>query len=211
MKTDDLITLLAADTAPERRVGQILPLAFLPMLALAGAVFLSIIGTRPDLASALIAPVTSAKFVLPGALGLLGLFGAVRLSRPEGRDGLRLRALLVVAAVALAMVVWTLWITPPDGWAAGVRGSTILPCLMSIPALGLMPMGAALLVLRRGATTLPRLAGALAGLGSGGAATVVYAMHCTEDNPLFFVTWYGLGLLSLTALGAIIGPRVLRW
>ena len=53
--------------------------------------------------------------------------------------------------------------------------------------------------------------GRLAGLASGGLATAIYALHCTEDNPLFFVTWYGLAILLMAGVGALCGRWVLRW
>ncbi|MBD3765305.1 MAG: DUF1109 family protein, partial [Rhodobacterales bacterium] len=38
-----------------------------------------------------------------------------------------------------------------------------------------------------------------------------YALHCTEDSPLFFVLWYGLGILVPTLAGAWLGRRLLAW
>ena len=77
---------------------------------------------------------------------------------------------------------------------------------MSLPFLA-----ATLWALRRGASTRPGLSGALAGLLSGAAAATVYAVHCTEDSPLFWSFWYVLAILFATALGALLGARVLRW
>ena len=65
--------------------------------------------------------------------------------------------------------------------------------------------------LRGGASTRPALTGAVAGLLSGGAAAVVYSMHCTEDSPLFYAVWYVLAILAVTVAGALLGSRVLRW
>jgi hypothetical protein len=77
---------------------------------------------------------------------------------------------------------------------------------MSLPLLA-----ATLWALRRGASTRPALSGALAGLLSGGAAATVYAVHCPEDSPLFYASWYVLAILGATALGALLGARLLRW
>ena len=52
---------------------------------------------------------------------------------------------------------------------------------------------------------------ALFGLAGGGAGAAVYALHCTEVSPLFYVTWYGLAILVVTAVSALLGPRILRW
>jgi hypothetical protein len=32
-----------------------------------------------------------------------------------------------------------------------------------------------------------------------------------EDSPLFYGTWYTLGVLIVAALGAVLGSRVLRF
>ena len=45
----------------------------------------------------------------------------------------------------------------------------------------------------------------------GGLATAVYAFHCTEDSPLFYAVWYVLAILAVTAVGALVGARALRW
>ena len=40
---------------------------------------------------------------------------------------------------------------------------------------------------------------------------MAYAMHCIEDSPLFYVTWYGLAIGGVTLVSTLIGARVLRW
>jgi hypothetical protein len=47
------------------------------------------------------------------------------------------------------------------------------------------------------------LAGALGALG--------YALACTELSPAFIAVWYSLGIGLAGALGAALGPLVLRW
>jgi hypothetical protein len=51
----------------------------------------------------------------------------------------------------------------------------------------------------------------LAGLAGGGLGAAVYALHCIEDNPMFFVTWYGVAIAGVTVVSALIGSRILRW
>jgi hypothetical protein len=70
---------------------------------------------------------------------------------------------------------------------------------------------AAMWGMRSFAPTRPVLAGAAAGLFEGAAGALVYAFHCPELAAPFLGTWYVLGMLVPTALGAILGPRVLRW
>jgi hypothetical protein len=70
---------------------------------------------------------------------------------------------------------------------------------------------AALRVMRGLAPTRLRLAGAAAGFAAGATAALVYCLHCPEMSPVFVGFWYLLGMLIPTALGALIGPRVLAW
>ena len=49
------------------------------------------------------------------------------------------------------------------------------------------------------------------GLFAGGAATWVYAFHCTESGMPFITIWYTTGILAAAALGAIVGRWALRW
>ncbi|MFY8018220.1 MAG: NrsF family protein, partial [Inhella sp.] len=38
-----------------------------------------------------------------------------------------------------------------------------------------------------------------------------YALACTELAVSFVAAWYTVGMLMTGALGALLGPRVLRW
>ena len=63
------------------------------------------------------------------------------------------------------------------------------------------------MALRRG----PHLAGAVAGLVSGGIAATFYAAHCTDDSPLFVAIWYTIAIAALTAIGAVGARGLVRW
>ena len=84
-------------------------------------------------------------------------------------------------------------------------------CLRSIPFLGFAPLIATLLALRNGAPERPALAGAAAGLFAGAIGAAIYATHCPDDSPLFVAVWYPIAIAFMTALGAMLGARLLRW
>ena len=65
--------------------------------------------------------------------------------------------------------------------------------------------------LRGAAPTRLALTGAGAGLLAGALATLAYALHCPEMAAPFMAVWYVAGMAIPTALGAVLGPRVLRW
>lgn len=211
MKTDDLILRLAADARPVQSLRRAFVVAVAGMLALTAGTFLVVSGLRADLVGAALAFPTLWKWLLPGVVALVALALALRLSRPEARTDGAAWLFLVPVVTAATLVALSLAHLPAVSWPSALLGQTWAACLIAVPALGLLPLAAALSVLRRGATTAPRRAGAFAGLGCGGAAAAVYSLHCIEDSPVFFVTWYGLGTLVLGLLGAAVGGRMLRW
>ncbi|MEY4982550.1 MAG: hypothetical protein RIR62_816 [Pseudomonadota bacterium] len=211
MKTDDLIAALAADSrtepAPKRVLWPALAVALVAAIVALGVVR----GFRADLTQTLFEPLAAIRYVLTAVLGVLGVRLALLLARPEGRGLARLWPVALPVAVALGLLVWAYVQTPPGGRQMALVGKTMIPCLVTIPLLSILPVGAILLALRQGATTAPALAGFAAGLGGSGLAAMAYAMHCTEDSPLFYVTWYGLAMLGVIAASTLIGARLLRW
>lgn len=211
MKTDNLIAALAADNQTEPPMRAVLWPAL--GLALAGAVLVVWVslGFRGDLLASLVNPLSLMRFLLTAALGIIGVRLALMLARPEGRSLARLWPVAVPVGVALGLLVWAYVTTPAEGRQMALVGKTMVTCLVMIPLLSVLPVAAILLGLRRGATTSPALAGFAAGLGGSGLAAMAYAMHCIEDSPLFYVTWYGLAIGGVTVLSTLIGARVLRW
>ena len=90
-------------------------------------------------------------------------------------------------------------------------GSNSKVCMSAVPLMSLPLLAASLISLRHGAPTRPALEGAMAGLLSAGLAATIYASHCTDDSPLFVATWYTIATALVTAIGALIGSRVLRF
>jgi hypothetical protein len=211
MKTEDLIAALAADNRTEQPPRLFLWPALLLALAVVVLVVRMTLGFRADLLQSLGEPLAVMRFVLTATLGLLGVRLALILARPEGRSLARLWPVAIPAAVALGLLAWAYVSTPAEGRQMALVGKTMVTCLVMIPVLSVLPVAAIMLALRKGATTTPALAGFAAGLGGGGLAAMAYAMHCIEDSPLFYVTWYGLAIGGVAAVSTLIGARVLRW
>lgn len=211
MRTDDLILRLAADPRPGLSVARGVGLRLAPALAAALVLLVLGWGLRSGLLPSLGDPVTMLKPLLPAIMAAASVAAAVRLARPDGRPGPAVAILAAVAAVALGLVALAILQTPAGERMDALRGRTLVACLLSIPALAILPTLALLAALRRGATLKPGWSGALAGLGGGAAAAALYALHCNEDSPLFFVTWYGVAILATAVAGAALGRRLLRW
>jgi hypothetical protein len=210
MKTDRLIETLAADTRRQPDSARLLGLALPAAAVLSAALMLLVLGLRGDLAAALASPVLF-KTLLPLGLGLAAVALALRLARPGQRPGWPLAGIAVALALAAGSFLLTLFATPAPMQGSKLLGDSIRTCLMSIPTLAVPLLAAALWALRQGASLSPGHSGLAAGLAAGGLSAAIYSLYCTEDSPLFFVTWYGLAILAVALAGRFIGTRVLRW
>ena len=211
MKTNDLIQALAADTVRQPQLRTTLVLGMVPALVIAVLAVWYVLGFRADLLTALVTPISVARILLTGVLGIAATRLALLLGRPEGGQVARLWPLAVVAAAALGLLLWAYVSTPAEARQMATVGKTMTKCLVAIPLLSVLPVATLLYVLRQGATTAPMRAGFVAGLAGSGLAAAIYALHCTEDSPLFYVTWYGLAIMGVTLVSTLIGARALRW
>lgn len=213
MKTDDLISILATGgAAVDPRAGRRRYAAAIGVaLSSATLLMIALLGVRPDLAEAARLPMFWVKLAFPVALAAAALVTLQRLARPGARLG---RAPLALAAPVIA--VWFLAAAALGGPVASPRdellfGATWIACLASISLLSVPGLIATFWAVRGFAPTRPALAGAAGGLFAGALAAGVYALHCDEMTAPFVATWYLLGMLVPTAVGAIGGARLLRW
>ncbi len=213
MRTDDLVSLLAAGEGrvPRHVAARRYGLAIGLGVVAAGVMMLGFLGLRADLVEAACLPMFWAKLGYAAAIVLASLLAVLRLSRPGARLGSVPWAL---ASPVLSM--WALAAVALAGEAPGQRwglllGATWAVCPFLIAMLSLPMFIAALGVMRSLAPTRPTLAGAAAGLLSGGIGALVYCLHCPEMGAPFIGTWYLLGMLIPAAIGAVLGSRLLRW
>ena len=213
METDQLIRTLAADNGHRARpVGFVLALALLLAAPVSIAIFLTELGVRSDVMTAMRNPFFDLKFAVTLALAISAIAISLHLSRPEA--SLRGWAWLLLIPIALLVMgiggeMMTMPQRPP--MMTRLMGRNAWTCLTSIPLMALPLLAAALLGLRHGAPTRPAVTGAIAGLLSAGLAATLYASHCTDDSPLFVATWYTIAAALVAAIGALAGPRVLRF
>jgi hypothetical protein len=211
MKTDDLIGMLArqAGAAPRHAVARTLAPA-----VLAGAV------ASLGLVLALKTPVPAAfwltlapwiKLFYGAALSAAALWWVGRSARPGAVQRPARTAVLTVLAAMSSLAVAS-WIgTPAPARLAALVGSDPLGCIRNV-ALSALPVAAALgIALRRLAPTQLRSAGAAAGLAAGAIGSAIYSLTCTETGIPFTAVWYTAGMVVVAGLGALLGPRVLRW
>lgn len=211
MNTDQLITMLAtgAGEAPRAAVARRLTPALALGALLAVALVLSTLGAYPGSLAG--TPAVWMKLAYAGALAAAAVALTARLARPVARLAVPLRILLSVLAVMLALGAGTWASAPADSREALLWGRTWSRCPWIVLGVSLPTLASLLWALRGLAPTRPALAGAAAGLAAGAVAALAYALHCPELSPTFVAVWYSAGIALATGLGALLGPRLLRW
>lgn len=211
--TDDLVARLSAEVPAVHRhhVGHRLVLGLVVGAVISASLVVAWLGVRPDLSTAMQGGTFWMKWGYTVSLSAVALIATAQLARP---DSGRLRWLWLTAIpIALLACVGALELarTPSGEWLAMWLGRSWKTCPWRVLALA-MPIFAGLLwSFRRLAPTRLRAAGAAAGLAAGAFAAMVYCLHCPEVSAIFVLTWYSLAILLATLLGALLGPRLLRW
>lgn len=213
MKTDELITLLAAAEGPVDRHALLRRLALALVAGALAALLMTVAlyGIRSDLGEVARTPLFWAKLALPGSLALLGLWLTQRLARPGMKGGVVWALLGVPLLLVWLGAALVLSGAPEEARAELIFGRTWRTCALNIALLSVPVFVAVFWALRGLAPTLLRQAGSAGGLLAGSTATLAYCLHCPEMAVPFWGTWYLLGMSLPTALGGLLGPRVLRW
>ena len=211
MKTDALIDMLARDAGPVPRAlaARRLSPAAAAGLRVSALIAIAWFGAIPAQMFATAVPWT--KMAYAGALALAAGWWTARLSRPAAPIALPRR---VTVLVLLAMVVvggFSLASTPAGARLDALLGESWPTCPWSVLVLSLPALVGSLWAVRGLAPTRPRAAGFAAGLLAGSVGAFGYSLSCPEASPAFVAVWYTLGIAFTGAVGAVLGPRVLRW
>ena len=213
MRTDDLIAELAGQLAPVRRHAAARRLA-LGTVGGGGAAFdllIILLGLRPDLAEAAGSMLFWMKLAFTVSLGLAAFAVVDRLGRPGARVSAAWWVLATPVAV-VAMIGAAQILVASETERLGMwLGHSSVECPLRIMALSVPVYVGLLWSFRRLAPTRLMLAGFGAGVMAGCVGATVYALYCTESAAAFLATWYTLGILGSGAIGALLGPRLLRW
>ncbi len=212
MRTEDLVEHLSAQASPagmDRRP-RMLGMALAAGAVVSVAVLIAWLGLRP-LDAAMVQSAFWMKASYSLALALSGGLIVWRLASPTGRVG---RAPYVLAAAMAAVGVLAIaQLMRADSEPMGpmVFGHTWKWCALRIITLSLPLTLAFSLAMRRLAPTRLTLAGAAVGLLAGGLAAAIYGLYCQETSAVFLALWYTLGVAASGLVGALVGPRLMRW
>lgn len=211
MNTDDFIGLLATQAGPAPRA--VVARRLVPALLVgAGLAVMLVLGTFGPYPGELLGQSgMRLKLAYAAALALAAGSLTARLARPVARLAAPRRALAAVLAgmAGLALLHW--FSLPAGARADALLGRTWAVCPWIVLGAALPTLATVLWALRGLAPTRLRAAGLAAGLLAGAVGALAYALHCPEVSPTFVAVWYSLGIALAGALGAWLGPRVLRW
>ncbi|ANU07815.1 NrsF family protein [Paraurantiacibacter namhicola] len=207
MNTADLIARLA-DEGPSTHARPAMMIlgwtagAFLACLALLALV----LGAPILVVAPATAGVVMAKLAFPLGIALAGGL-AVRAAGVPGRSArwpvFALAAIFAVSALVVALEA--------AQFTPAFPGGTWARCVTAILLLTPVVFLASCRALRKLAPTNLRLAGGVAGLFSAAVGATAYAFWCPETTVTFQLAWYGGPIILAGAVGALLGPRLLRW
>jgi hypothetical protein len=211
--TDEFLERLVRDLRPAgkapvlRRLG--IGLLAGSAVSLAGVV--ELLGLRPDMWLAIHSAMFWVRLAYTLTFAGLGLWCIEKLSRPAGDASRRLPWLLAPFGAIGILAALQMYLAPAPVRERMMMGEPASACPWCI-LLASLPVFAGLVWAMRGlAPTRLRIAGAVTGLTAGAVAASLYALHSPESTAPFIAIWFTLGILVVGAIGAVLGPRVLRW
>lgn len=213
MKTNQLIEMLSINVEPVK-AGRFPAALFLAVAAGGGAalcLMLATVGLRSDISTGIVSGYVSLKLLFALVLTGAGMALLTQLIRP-GQDGRKSYAVIFLSFLTLGLAATGALVARPlAAWGHMVMGTDWVMCVLCIPFFAMAPFIGIIWYLRQGAPTNLRRTGAAAGLVAGAVGAVAYAFHCPDDSLPFIALWYGVMVGLCALVGAILGPRLLRW
>lgn len=211
MRTEQFIEFLAsqAGPAPRRVVATRLGTAMGLGLLASAMVAVGTLGLNTGLADGGAGLAIKLAYVIGMVAAAAGF--AARVSRPGARSGGSVLGLVLVILAMTLLAVIVSMSEPGPVRLARMLGRTWTSCPWLVAVLSAPALMASLWAMRGLAPTRPHAAGFAAGLLAGAVGTLGYTLHCPEMAPEFVLVWYTLGMVVTAGVGALLGPRVLRW
>jgi len=213
MRTDQLIEELAQGARPRSPAAALRRLSGgISLGAMVSALTIFLMLGQPLQAVGLTGiPAFTMKLLFTASMTVMAGLLLFASGRPGRKVGSRIYWLLLPPALVAVTAAMELAGLSQRAQEAALLGSTWQTCLVGVSALSLPVLLGTVWGFRYLAPTQLRLAGSLAGLTSGSTAAFLYALYCPETTATFLVSWYTLGILAAGVVGALAGPRLLRW
>jgi hypothetical protein len=213
MKNPTLIASLCADLAPVTRahVERQIAIAGLIGGGASLAALIATLGIQSGLSTTANMIPLAIKSTFAISLAAVGFAALLKLARPDGRPTDLLPKVAAIFALLASIALVQSGHVNNAGDAKLLLGASWQSCSLRIAALS-VPMTAMIgWAVRRQAPVHLRRAGAAVGMTAGASAAGIYALACTENSSTFVLVWYSAGIALSTAIGALLGPRLLRW
>jgi hypothetical protein len=213
MNHQALIQALCDDLTPvntasfEQQLGRGIALGGLASMG----ILLFSLGVQQGLASLSVMIPLAVKLGSMLAIAAIALRAMRSLARPGRPTEPLLAPIGMVALIVLAIALGQGRSAPLHAETVPWLGASWQACSLRITALSLPLMVGIGWALRRQAPVHLARAGAVCGLAAGAISAAIYALACSEPSAGFVLLWYSLGIAGASAIGALAGPRLLRW
>jgi len=208
MNTDELINQLARDVTPVARLpsaGHRFAQWLLFSLAYI-AVIMFFYGIRTDLASVLRDPMFITHTVLLIALGVIAGFAALQISVPERSMSKPLVGCIAgLTGISLFLISFQTCTTP------GCEAGHGFACSFHIFILGIFPVAALTLMVKRAAPSHRIWSGVLMGLTMIGLSAAALQFACGNSDPLHLLVWHWLPGFLFVAAGIGVASHLFKW
>jgi len=209
VKTEDLIVKLAAEAGPVQPVASVGTRLLRWGLAAtaSAAVMVMFARPRPDVTSLLTDPAYVFTTATILALAVASAIAALSLSVPNDRRSAAIRLAPFAAAGAWGVLLAVRLAGQGPVFSQLFSEPVHLACLLQISAVALVPAVVLVGQVRRAAPLDTTWSGIFAVAASLGAGAVSSAIICPIDRIAHQTWWHYLPVLSLAALGVIVGAR----
>ncbi len=171
-------------------------------------VTLALTGLRPDWRASLDDPWFVAEIAALCALLVVSAFSAAVLAFPDLHQRRRTAFAPAWAFALFALLMFFSWradVPPAPLPAHGIE------CTLSILLFSLLPAAGIFYIMRRFASTHPRLSGMVAVLFAFGTGALWLRLHEQTDSISHVVEWHYLPMIAVAALGWWLGKALLKW
>lgn len=211
MKTPELIDFLSKQVGPadvKLANRQVLTATY---IGLPSATLLAIAMLGPIPGSMVYELALWMKLVYAGLLACATAWLFTRVGKPAMSFHQAMLTVACVITVSLLVGCIYYFSANPDEKIDLISGHSWLACPWLIALVSAPGLAGSLWSMRTLAPTNPHIAGFACGVFAGSLGAIGYALACTESSPTFVALWYTLGILLVGGIGALLGPKVLRW
>lgn len=170
------------------------------------------LGIRPDLATQLERSLFIAELFLLAAMLISAAIASVLAMVPDTYQKKNLLKLpYIISGLMLALVTFQLLMPQDARMVMPDETSHTIECAMFIAMASMLPAALIFVLLRKGATIMPKNAGALAVIASASIGALTLRLAEADDYIIHLLTWHYIPSILFAGLGALIGRWMLRW